>query len=274
MLPRRQQSSATFRPIGSVVHAAEVLEAVAAEHRPIGVNELARRVGLDASSVSRIVRTLELYRLLAREPGTNRVRLGMGLVLLASDVLHGLDIRRAAAAELDRLSADTHETINLAVWDEDGPLIVDHRPGSQPIAALGEIGRRDPAHATSLGKALLAFKPAASERAVAHGRPERFTPTTITDATALGEELAGIRRRGYAVNRGELRAELYAVAAPIFGLDDEVVAALGVAGPASRFTEERMTQLADVVRDAASAVSRALGAGPAAGHGTGVAGRP
>lgn len=262
MLPDRQHQPGSFRPIGSVVHAAEVLEAVADEHGAIGVNEIARRVSLDASSVSRIVRTLEIYRLLEREPGTNRVNLGMGLVLLASDVLHGLDVRRLAAPELDGLSAATHETVNLGVWDDDGALIIDHRPGVQPIAALGWIGRRDPAHATSLGKALLAFQPESIRRAIVGARPKRFTPTTITDPADLEAALATIRAVGYAINRGELRPELHAVAAPIFGLDDTVVAAVGVAGPASRLTEARLAELADLVTNAAAAVSRSLGGGP------------
>jgi DNA-binding IclR family transcriptional regulator len=264
MLPDRQQSRAGFRPIGSVVHACQILEAIAAAGGPLGVNELARRVGLDPSSVSRLVRTMEHHRLLERETATNRVNLGMGLVLLASGVLHGLDVRSAAGFELDRLSRETRETINLGVWDLDSALIVDHRAGLEPIAALGWVGRRDPAHATSLGKALLAFQPEPVVRAIVDGSPKRFTPTTITGRTALTAALDEIRRRGYAVNRGEMRAELHAVAAPVFGLGDVVVAAIGIAGPASRFAEPRIEELADAVRDAALIVSRALGASPAA----------
>jgi DNA-binding IclR family transcriptional regulator len=266
MLSSRQQTP-SFRPIGSVAHAAEVLKVVADESGAIGVNEIARRVGLDASSVSRIVRTLEIYRLLEREPATNRVTLGIGLVTLASDVLYGLDVRRLAAPELDRLSAATHETINLGVWDGDGPLIVDHRPGLQPIAALGRIGRRDPAHASSLGKVLLAFQPEATRRAVLDARPKRFTPTTISEPVALEAALADVRVAGYAVNRGELRPDLHAVAAPVFGLDDTVVAAIGVAGPSSRLTESRMAELADIVMGVASSVSHAMGGGPTTGDG-------
>ena len=264
MLPHRQQPRPGFRPIGSVVHACQILEAIAAAGGPLGVNELARQVGLDPSSVSRLVRTMEHHRLLERDPATNRVNLGMGLVLLASGVLHGLDVRSAAGFELDRLSRETRETINLGVWDRDAALIVDHRSGLEPIAALGWVGRRDPAHATSLGKTLLAWQPEPVVRAIVDSSPERFTETTITGLAALTAALADIRRRGYAVNRGELRAELHAVAAPVFGLGDVVVAAIGIAGPASRFTEARIEELADIVRDAAMTVSRALGASPSA----------
>jgi len=273
MLPDRQQSRVGFRPIGSVVHAARIIEAVADEGGPVGVNELARRVGLDPSSVSRLVRTLELHRLLEREAATNRVTLGIGLVTLASGVLHDLDVRRAAGPELDRLSVDTRETINLGVWDLDSALIVDHRTGLEPIAALGWVGRRDPAHATSLGKALLAFQPDAVQQAILDGPLTGFTDTTITSAEGLAEVLAEIRTRGYAVNRGELRADLYAVAAPVFGLGDRIAAAIGVAGPGNRFTEPRIRELAGPVREAALVVSRALGAGTGAGSGAGAGGR-
>ena len=247
------------------MHAAQVLEAVAEEDGPIGVNELARRVSLDPSSVSRIVRTLELFRLLDREAGTNRVGLGRGLILLARGAFDRLDVRRAAAGELDRLSSETRETINLAVWDLEAALIVDHRPGLEPIAALGRIGQRDPAHATSLGKALLAFQPDPVQRAIVAAAPRRYTATTITDPRELAETLAEIRARGYAVNRGEFRAELFAVASPVFGLGDGAVAAIGVAGPASRFTEPRIEALSVLVRDAATTVSRTLGASLGAG---------
>ena len=262
-----RQHTPGFRPIGSVVHTAQILEVVADEPGPIGVNEIARRVSLDASSVSRIVRTLEIYRLLEREPGTNRVSLGIGLVTLASDALQGLDVRRLASPELERLSAATHETINLGVWDGEGALIVDHRPGLQPIAALGWIGRRDPAHASSLGKVLLAFQPEATRRAFLSARTKRFTPATIVNPAGLETTLADVRALGYAVNRGELRPELHAVAAPIFGLDDAVVAAIGVAGPSNRLTETRMAELADLVMSVAATVSHAMGGRRASGAG-------
>jgi IclR family KDG regulon transcriptional repressor len=266
MLPGRQQA-APFRPIGSVAHAADILNAVAEQPRAIGVNEIARRVGLDASSVSRIVRTLEIYRLLERDAPTNRVTLGIGLVTLASDALSGLDVRRLAASALDRLSAVTHETVNLAVWDGDGPLIVDHRPGLESIAALGRIGRRDPAHASSLGKVLLAFQPEATRQSILDAAPKRFTTTTIAGRVALEAALVEVRAGGFAVNRGELRPELHAVAAPVFGFDGTVAAAIGVAGPSSRLTEPRITELVELVMAAAAGVSHAMGGGRASAAG-------
>ncbi len=243
-------------------------------HGAIGVNEIARRVGLDASSVSRIVRTLEIYRLLEREPATNRVTLGIGLVTLASDVLYGLDVRRLAAPELDRLSAATHETVNLGVWDGDGAA---HRrpPAGRPAdrrAGLDRPARPGSRHVARQGPARI---PARSDPARDRRRaPEALHPDDDhASPAALEAALATIRAVGYAVNRGELRPELHAVAAPVFGLDDTVVAAIGVAGPSSRLTEARMAELADLVMSVGvgRVPSRsAAGRHPRAGH----AGRP
>jgi DNA-binding IclR family transcriptional regulator len=225
----------------------------------LGVNEVARRVGLDRSTVSRLLQTMLELGLVAVDGTTHRFRLGMGLVELAGVALAGLNLRDAALPHIRRLSAATRETINLCVWDRDEAVTIEHVPGLEPIKALGWVGRRYPSYCTSVGKVLLAFADEATQAAVLAGPLVAYTARTIVDPHRLAAELRAIRRRGYGLNRAEFQEGLSGVAAPIWDHAGTVRAALGLAGPAYRLTDRRLRELSAPVMEVAAAISRDLG---------------
>ena len=123
------------------------------------------------------------------------------------------------------------------------------------------IGRGYPAHATSLGKVLLAHLDAdALEAVIADHGLLRFAPHTITDPDALRAELGRIRAQGYAVDDEEYEYGLRCIGAPIIGHTGQVVAAVGIGGPVTRVTPARVEELAGVVMRAAASLSRRMGA--------------
>ena len=123
------------------------------------------------------------------------------------------------------------------------------------------IGRAYPAHATNLGKVLLAFQPAGEvERIVAERGLEGFTPHTITDAARLDEDLAIICERGFSIDNEEYDEGLRCIGAPVWDHSRNVVAAIGIGGPVTRVTPDRIDELAALVMDAARGLSRRLGA--------------
>ena len=209
--------------------------------------------------MSRLLQTLAELGLVSQDETSGKYRLGMGLAELAGVALAGLDIRDVAQPHLRRLNVATRETINLAVWDGDEAVIIDHVAGLEPIKALGWIGRRHPGHCTSVGKVLLAFLDSSASATLPSWSLAAYTQRTITDRDRLTAELAEIRRRGFGLNCGEFQEGLNAVAAPIWDHRGEGRAALGLAGPAYRLTDQRLLELSGQVLSTATAISRDLG---------------
>ncbi len=226
----------------------------------IGVNEIARRVHLNRSTVSRLLQTLQELGLVARQPATGQYRLGLRLAELAGVALAGLATLDVARTHLHRLNLTTRETINFAIWDADAAVVVEHYPGLEPIKALGWVGRRHPGHCTSIGKVLLAFLTHQERSAILHSQLQSYTSETVTDLRRLDAELVAVRQTGLGFNRSEFQNSLHGVAAPVWDHRGQVQAAVGLAGPAYRLTESRMLELAEHVRHTARAISADLGA--------------
>jgi DNA-binding IclR family transcriptional regulator len=238
------------RPVGSVARALALLDALAEE--PAGVNALARRIGVNPSSASRLLATLERGGVVEREPG-GPYRLGLHLVALADRALARLDVRDLARPQLRTLVEETGETATLSVPGGDAAVTVDFVPGRSSVVSMARIGRPSVPHATAVGKVMLAF---------AGGEPAElaaFTVRTITDPVALAAELAAVREQGWAEAEGEREPDLNALAAPVVGRGGALVAILGLQGPAARLTAARRREVLPALRAAASAVGRALG---------------
>jgi IclR family acetate operon transcriptional repressor len=243
-------SEPSGRPVGSVARALALLDALA--EGPAGVNALARRIGVNPSSASRLLATLESGGLVDREPG-GPYRLGLRLVALADGVLARLDVRDLARPELRALVEQTGETATLSVPGGGDAVTVDFLAGESSVVSMARVGRPSVGHATAAGKVLLAFH---------GGRPARlpaYTERTITDPGRLSAELATVRERGWAEAEGEREPDLNALAAPVSGRDGELVAILGLQGPAARFTAARRAEVLPRLLEAAAVVSRRLG---------------
>jgi DNA-binding IclR family transcriptional regulator len=255
------------RAVGSVLRATQLLDVLASSETPLGVNELARRIGVNASTASRLLATLQDAGLVMRTDGGGPFRLGLKLVTLSDRVLAGLDVRALARPLLERLVAETGETATLSVPGEAEAITVDFVPSPSSVVSMARVGRPSVSHATAAGKVMLAFAGAnATERAGgrAEGRagPDvltAFTPRTITDPAALAAELDTVRARGWAEAVGEREADLAALAAPAFGRYGELAAILGVQGPASRLTAAARRSLREPLMVAAADLSLALG---------------
>ncbi len=242
------------RAVGSVARATQLLDVLAASETPLGVNELARRIGVNASTASRLLATLQDAGLVMRTDG-GPYRLGLKLVTLSDRVLAGLDVRALARPLLVRLVAETGETATLSLPGETEAITVDFVPSPSSVVSMARVGRPSVSHATAAGKVMLAF---------AGGRPvpeslTAFTPRTITDPAALAAELDTVRARGWAEAVGEREADLAALAAPAFGRTGELAAILGVQGPLSRLPVAARRMLREPLLIAAADLTVALG---------------
>jgi DNA-binding IclR family transcriptional regulator len=244
--------------VNSVARAIAVLDALAGMQDGAGVNELARLIGVNASTASRLLATLERGRLVERTPG-GPYRLGMGLVALGDRVLERLDLRELARPVLQRLVADTGETATLSLPGAEAAVTIDLVPSEASVVSLAQLGRPSVAHATAVGKVMLAFGPAPQ-----HAREESdltaYTEHTITDRRALARELETVRSRGFAEAVREREPDLVAIAAPVFGRNGELAGIVGVQGPAARMPASRRRALRAALLRAAEDLGQALGA--------------
>jgi DNA-binding IclR family transcriptional regulator len=245
------------RPVNSVARALTLLEELRDSEQSLGVNELARRIGVNASTASRLLATLESAGMVQRD-GQGPFRLGLALVTLADRVLSRLDLQALARPVLVELMESTGETATLSLPGEREAITVDSIPSRSSVVSMARLGRPSIPHATAVGKVMLAFGggPLPRERDLL-----ALTDRTITDRADLTAEVTSVRERGYGTVFGEREVDVNAIAAQVFDRTGALAAILGLQGPASRL--EDPTRLLGILLDGATAVTRALG-GPSA----------
>jgi DNA-binding IclR family transcriptional regulator len=126
------------------------------------------------------------------------------------------------------------------------------------VMAINWVAREVPLHATSTGKAFLAWLPPEEARGLLDLPLPRFTDTTVTDPVVLMTDLVAIRERGYAECAGELEPTLYGVSAPILNLDGRPLGVFSIWGPVSRVPVARFAELGPLAVQAAEEVRTAL----------------
>ena len=242
--------------VQSVDRAVELLKAVAAPGEPQTAPTLADRVGLNRSTTWRILATLEHHGLVDRDPETNRYTVGHAIVQLAGASGYEALARRAHPL-LQRLADQTGETVNLAIPHQ-LELVYVSQVQAPHVMTANWLGRAVVLHATSTGKAFLAWLPDGERRAVLAGPLDRYTDTTLTDPAALESELRTVRRRGYAVSRGELEAALWGVSAAALDGHERPAAVLSVWGPENRIRAHGFRRLGEAAVAAADELAAQL----------------
>jgi DNA-binding IclR family transcriptional regulator len=244
------------RPLGSVERAVALLEALGAAPGPLGTNELARQTQINASTVSRVLATLLDAGLVDREPGGRRWQLGLRLVHLGNAALARLDLRDLARPLLEQLVRETGETATLSLPAQGEGVTVDFAPSPHSVSSRAEIGRASVAHATAVGKLVLAHTPGAL---ASLSEPlQRFTPRTLTTLAELELAVSEVRAAGVAEAAGEREPGLNAIAAPVLADDGRLVAVLGVQGP-ERFDAEARRAAAQPLTRAAALLAATAG---------------
>ncbi|MDQ1043786.1 IclR family transcriptional regulator [Streptomyces sp. V4I2] len=234
-----------------------ILLQATADSAPDGdtASNLAARCGLNRATAWRLLSTLEQHGLVERSPVTNRYTIGFAVALMASTA--GFDgLIRRAHATLRRVSEQTGETANLAVVQQLGLTYIDEVTPPVVLAAQW-LGRQVPMHATSTGKALLAWLPEQEAQSLLDGPLDAYTDTTITGRARLRAELERTRERGYSVCVGEMERNLYGVSAPVLGGRGRPFAVVSIWGPHDRVPESRFAALGPLVRAAAEEIAQA-----------------
>lgn len=243
----------------TVERALQVVDVLAGSRGGMRLSDLAQAMGLNISTMSRVLGALDRYGYIQREPESGRYRLGFRLLQLGQAVLEQWPLPELAAPVLTHLMEETGETATVCVRQEDRAVIIARVECANPLRSVAQIGSAGPLYCTGHGKVMLAFMPEAEvARILAQGMP-RLTPLTITTPEAMGTELEAIRARGYAIDNGERDSELVSVVAPVWDAAGRLAATCGVSGSGQRIRPEVVPGMATRVMDAAAALTERLG---------------
>jgi IclR family acetate operon transcriptional repressor len=236
---------------------AAILSAFTARDRALGVSELARRTGLAKSTVSRIVQDLVDHQFLERT--LEGVQLGLRMFELGELATRPKDLRKLALASMADLRNAVNLTIHLAVLEHGEVVYIEILMARDTPPLPSRIGGRMPAHATGVGKALLAWSPESTTQTLIERGLSSVGPNTITEPGKLWRELARIRTAGISYEREESGVGIACAAAPITNAGGEAIAAISAAGWSGKFDVRRV---GPAVHTAALGLSRQLARRP------------
>lgn len=225
-----------------------------------GPSEIASRIGANKSTTFRIVNSMERIGLLDRAPN-GTYALGLRLMELGTLVEGRLDLRRIADPELVRLQGDLALTAFLTVRHNFQATCIDRISGRNVDIMALRLGGILPLHAGAGPRVLLAGMPEPERSAYLEHEPfQPMTPSTLIWAHQLLADVGETRRRGYVLSMEDVTIGVAALGVPVFDASGQIAAAISVAGLRHEFEGERELLIAERLREAAAAVSAALGA--------------
>lgn len=249
--------------IRSVERALQVLLCFTRAQNPLTSEEIGEMVGLHKSTIYRILATLEVSDFIERTPAGESYRLGASSLLLGATAIGQVDLLHQARPHLQSLMHATGETVHLVVLHRNQGLVIDKIDSDSSVRMASRTGFRSPLYCTGAGKVLLAHQPEGNIEAFLNETDlQARTPNTITDPDQLRQELANVRKQGFAMDQEEIEPGLRCIAAPIRDHSGGVIASISISGPSSRMTSEVLPELRRTLMEHAHCVSRELGYRP------------
>jgi DNA-binding IclR family transcriptional regulator len=243
--------------VSNLLRGLDILELLLQHPEGLGISEIARRRSIPKNAAFRIVSALHEREYLVRSDERKAFRLSPRLVTMGYQSGNLPGLLEAAMPPMRKLRDEVEETVVLSQMVGDRILAIDSVPGLHAFRLCVDPGMVASLHASAPGKAVLAFLPDGMQAEVL-GRLtlRRFNPRTITDRGAMRRELAGIRQRGYAVDRSEEFNGVHCVSAPILNAGAFPVATVTATGPAHRFTAKHFPRCGALVRACARTISK------------------
>lgn len=253
-------SKAPAYPIQSVGNALLLLRRLG-EEETLTVTGSAQLLEVAPSTAHRLLAMLAYHGFIEEVGNRRGYRSGPALLNLGLSAVQRLDLRTIARTHLEELSRQVEETVNLLVLEGASIRFVDCVEGPRALRVAGRVGLRRPATTVSVGKAILAQFPAA-ELDLLYPPQEPLpvlTSDTVADRAALDEQLAEIRRRGYATNFRESDPEIRAIGVALSGRMANLLAGVAISAPVSRLPDENVPHVAAAVMETVRRIERALG---------------
>lgn len=250
----------------------DILEYVLQQDHPVGCTEVARTLGINTSTTSRLLNELVSYGYLHKTQNYQFVS-GMRMLQLASRQLQTMSLVQSAVPQAARLVELLRARVYLSVmWQ--GSIVQLHQAWWQTDqqAEQGWESVDAPIYATAMGKLLLAYQePKVRDEIISHLKFQHITPHTISSAAALQQELAKIRQQGYAVNHGESGPSVNSLAVPVYDKWGNVIAAIGASVPTGPISSSQFESVLHATKKAAATISANLGYQGQVENGTSIA---
>ena len=245
--------------IQSVDRALYLLETIAEAGGEATLTELATRTGLNISTCHHLLATLIKRGFATKVPGRRLYALGARIFFLSHACLQ-VDLPRRAQPYLEAINRTTGETVHLAALQGDAVVTLAVREARHAVRVdTGKVGRVEAPHATSVGKAIMAWLPEAEIQRIVAGGMKRYTDKTITEFPALIESLRIVRRNGYALDREEYLPGVICVGAAIRDQAGAVIGAISASTPMMRADDEHIALMRDEINAATRALSAEFG---------------
>lgn len=249
--------------VQSIARAFAIAEEIARNREGISLAELSKRVGLHNSTTFHLVKTMVQLGYVSQLADSRKYRIGRRMFTLAAGALDEIELVSVATPVLEKLTRETGEYSHFAIRSGEQIVVVAKTAGTGIFQMVDRTGAVRPAHATALGKVLLAaLSPSQLERYLETCELRQFTAKTIVEREALLREIEEVRRKGLAFDDGEFDAEARCVAVPVRDFTGRVAGAIGMSGPMWRLSLQALQEKSKFVRDAAVALSAELGFQP------------
>lgn len=239
----------------------QVLSAFTVEEPRLGVAEIAQRVGLNRTTVHRLVGTLEASGMIRRDPASQKYTLSARVLQLADVFLQQSDLRSIALPALTALRDKTNETVALHIREGQSRIVITQVGANRDVRHMyRNIGQPIPLHLGAPGKVMLAFAtPAEIAGYLEDGPLSSTTPRSVTDPGILRDQLTLTAKQGYAISWEERTLGVVSLAAPIFDATGAAIASVNVSGPSQRIRKQDVRVFVPLVLETATEISRGIG---------------
>ena len=238
----------------------DILELLSQQPNGLSLTEVAARLGLNKSTVHRILASLKARGYVEQRAGAKAYRLGLEFIEISSLYLNSLELKTEAQDSLHKLSRQADQTVFMAIMQDRHVVYIDKIEAHQSLRRYKIIGQRRPLHTTSLGKALLS---GLSEREIVrlygNSEFERLTANTIGDLETLLKEIELTKQRGWAFDNEENEVGTVCVGAPVYDYRNMVIAAVSVAWERAANPGLDPKQVAGLVVECTQGISRRMG---------------
>lgn len=223
--------------------------------KSVGVTELAEALDINKSTAFRILDTFLEANMVEKNRETLKYKLGPAILQLSEQYYKNFNIIAAAKPLMEQLAWEIRESVHLCVCSNNSAVIIEQIMSDSRLVVNAKIGNREPLHASSVGKCLLAFAPEEDrERMISRILFEVFTERTIRCKEDLYTEIDKVRAQGYALDDGEISSDIKCAAVPVFDCNGNCQYSLGASGAASRMTQEKLDRVIPLLKKTAAGI--------------------
>ncbi len=228
--------------------------------RASSVTEIANEIGLHKSTVSRIIKTFIKRNMVDYNRNSKMYSIGPAILLMSNRYYKSHNIVGRIRNAMITISKKMGESVHLCALSNDSAIVVDQaEEGASRLAVNAKIGNREPLHASSVGKCLLAFvDETIRDEMLDNYDYQRFTTKTICDEKSLIAELQKIKKLGYAIDNNELSLDIKCVAVPIINNMGSCIYSLGISGTNSNMTQDKIQKLISIMSKVTNALKEEL----------------